>query len=173
MEGKMHVWEQSHSSIYLPLMQFCESKVIKRSCDFWHDWINSEVLFESIRLLSPWNKSSMFTLLPYVKRMHLKISWWVNLFFKKAVGGGGSYRNWHSVAPTSFFSSKFLITFLILKICSWGRASFYWALFWKNLIGMAAPLLDAKVTAFECKGSMFHMCAELTEEAQLPSLLSI
>lgn len=34
MEEKMHVWEQSHSSIYLPLMQFCESKVIKRSCDF-------------------------------------------------------------------------------------------------------------------------------------------
>ena len=101
--GKTHVWEQSHSSIYLPLMQFCESKMIKRSCDFWHDWINSEVLFESIRLLSPWNKSSMFTLLPYVKRMHLKISWWVNLFFKKAVGGGNSYRKWHSVASTFFF----------------------------------------------------------------------
>ena len=96
------------------------------------------------------------------------------IYFLKRQWVEGIHIENDTVLPQLFFPpSKFLIIFLFLKICSGGRASFYWALFWKNLTGMAAPLLDAKVTAFECKGSMFHMCAELTEEAQLPSLLSI
>lgn len=33
-------------------------------------------------------------------------------------------------------------------------------------------ILHAKVTAFDCKGSMFHMFSELAEEGQLSSLVS-
>lgn len=43
-------------------------------------------------------------------------------------------------------------------------ASFYCLLFGGNLTSRVAPILDAKVPAFECNDSMLHMCSELAEK---------
>lgn len=66
--------------------------------------------------------------LPYVRRMHLEISWWVNLFFKKVMARGRAHVENYTVLLQLFFPSKFPGTFLILKICSWGMASFFFLL---------------------------------------------
>lgn len=85
---------------------------------------------------------------------------------------GGVHAENCSVAPTLYFSPNLPVTFMILKISSRGMAPFNCLLFWENLTSRIASILDAKVTAFESKSSMLHMCSELAEERQLPPLVS-